>query len=72
MSSFIENSKHPQMTAAIESHFGTAKKRSMPGEASGKDFALGGDPKFKTTDMPFPEETGVNHRPHGNAGHTVK
>jgi len=71
MSEFIEKSKHAQMTGAVESHFGTAKKRSMPGEADGKEFARFGDNQYNNVAMPFPDESGVNHKT-GPAGHTVK
>ena len=42
-SEFIEGSKHAEMTAAVESHFGTASHRTMPGVASGKGYPMGGD-----------------------------
>jgi hypothetical protein len=72
MSEFIEKSKHGAMTAAVTSHFGTAKKRSMPGEADGKGFARFGDDQYNNVSMPFPEESGTNYRKPGDAGHTVK
>lgn len=71
MSEFIERSKHAEMTSAVEGHFGTAKKRTMPGEASGKGFNRGGDAQYNSVEMPFPSEGGFNHRPSGDAGHTV-
>jgi hypothetical protein len=49
MSDFIERSKHAGMTAAVESHFGTAKKRTMPGDADGKSFASYGDSQYNPT-----------------------
>ena len=72
MSEFIEKSKHGAMTSAVESHFATAKKRTMPGEADGKDFAKGGDTQYNGTAMPFPDESGTNARPKGHVGNTVK
>lgn len=69
MSDFIERSKHAEMTAAVESHFNTAKKRSMPGDADGKGFNRGGDAQYNSVEMPFHEEGGFGHRT--DPGHTV-
>jgi len=70
MSEYIEASKHGAMTAAVEAHFGTAKARTMPGEASGKDFARGGDSKFNSQPMPFEDGSGFNYNP--TPGHTTR
>ena len=69
-SPFIENSKHGAMTAAIEDHFGTAKARSMPGEADGKGLPRGGDTQYNGQAMPFEDGSGFNYNP--TPGHTVK
>lgn len=71
MSDFIEKSKHAEMTNAVQAHFNTPSKRTMPGIADGKSYAKGGDSKFNSVDMPFPSEGGVNYTPPGKAGHTV-
>lgn len=71
MSEFIERSKHAQMTAAVESHFGTASPRTMPGSASGKGFNAGGDAQYNSVEMPFETGGGVNYTPPSQAGHTV-
>jgi hypothetical protein len=70
MSSFIENSKHPAMTTAIEDHFGTAKARATPGEASGKGMPLYGDKQYNNETVPgVPDGSGFNYEPASAAGH---
>lgn len=71
MSDFIERSKHVEMTAAVEAHFGTASARTMPGAASGKGFNAGGDAQYNNVEMPFEASGGVNYSPPTRAGHTV-
>ena len=71
MSDFIERSKHAEMTSAVEAHFGTAKHRSMPGEADGKGFNRGGDAQYNGVEQPFEAGTGVGYTPKSQAGHTV-
>lgn len=71
MSEFIERSKHAEMTAAVESHFGTASARTMPGAASGKGFNAGGDAQYNNVPLPFEAGGGVNYVPDSQAGHTV-
>lgn len=67
MSSFIDNSKHAAMTAAVESHFGTSSKRTMPGVASGKGFPMGGTTAWNGTqsDQGSIERGVVNSAPSG-------
>ena len=71
-SPYIERSKHPAMTAAVESHFagGNANRKS------GTDPVLkqppGGSPDWNNTEMPFPSEGGVNYTPRNQAGHSLK
>lgn len=76
MSEFIERSKHGAMTAAVESHFGTAKKRSMPGDASGKGFEKYGDSQYNNTSIESGWDAsdggGVGYTPPGQAGHHTK
>lgn len=71
MSEFIERSKHAEMTSAVESHFGTAKDRTMPGDASGKGFNAGGDAQYNNVEQPFEAGGGLGYLPHSQAGHTV-
>lgn len=72
-SPFIEHSKHAQMTSAVESHFGTAKSRTMPGEASGNSFSSGGDQAWNAGKPdPLPDHGGFNYSPKADIGHTVK
>jgi hypothetical protein len=73
MSEFIENSKHGAMTAAVETHFGTAKPRTMPGDASGKSHPLYGDAQYNPEPVPgVPDGSGFNYVPDSAAGHTSK
>ena len=72
MSDFIEGSKHPEMRAAVEGHFGTAKKRSMPGVASGKGYQMGGTDAWNAgSPDPLPDHGGYNYSPKSDIGHTV-
>ena len=64
MSKFIDGSKHPQMTAAIEGHFFSSDNKNSVGEASGKGFAPGGTSDWNTASVP--EQGGiVNSAPTG-------
>lgn len=70
-SPFIEGSKHKAMTSAVEAHFATDKKRTMPGVAAGKGFADGGDSKWNNKsqeDVFLNNETGVNYKHNGAQG----
>jgi hypothetical protein len=71
MSEYINRSKHPAMTAAVEAHFGSSAKRATPGEASGKGMPMGGTGDWNGTPMPFPDEGGFNYTPPGKAGHSI-
>lgn len=72
-SPFIEGSKHGAMTAAIEDHFGTAKARATPGEASGKSFPLYGDTQYNPKPVPgIPDGSGFNYEPKSDTGHHTK
>jgi hypothetical protein len=73
-SPFIEKSKHAEMTAAVENHFGTSSARTMPGSASGKGFNRGGDQQYNSVPLQGWESSdggGVNYTPDSQAGHTV-
>jgi hypothetical protein len=76
MSEFIEKSKHAEMTAAVTSHFGTAKHRAGPQEASGKGFPLYGSAKWNTPEIGSQDfyngESGTNYTPRNKAGHHTK
>lgn len=68
MSSFIENSKHGDLTKAVEDHF---FKSANPQHLT--KMPAGGDPSapYKNVDCPFNVDTGVNYTPRGDAGHKV-
>lgn len=70
-SEFIERSKHTAMTAAIESHFGTAKPRAGVHEASGKGMPRGGDNEYNDGAIPdadfYNGEKGANYTPRSKA-----
>jgi len=64
MSKFIDASKHPQMTAAVEGHFFGSGNSEIPGKASGKGFERGMTSAWDTT--PMPQQAGlVNSAPTG-------
>lgn len=64
-SPFIEHSKHAQMTSAVESHFGTASSRTMPGVASGNQFTPGGTSDWNSQQGVSNESGQVNTAPTG-------
>ena len=60
MSEFIERSKHPELTKAVQDHI-------LGGPAKGSN-AVSALPR-KHKDEPFNIDTGVNYVPRGDAGH---
>ena len=64
MSKFIDASKHPAGTAAVESHFFASDNKEAVDEASGKQFQPGMTPAWDT--RPVGAESGqVNTAPSG-------
>jgi len=64
MSDYINKSKHPQGTAAVESHFFRSDNKEAVGEASGKQFERGMTSDWNTGPMPM-EGGQVNSAPTG-------
>ena len=71
MSKFIEASKHPELTAMVESHFmsatGPNTGQMNPGDVKGTNSQNALPPL--ADDYPFNTETGVNYVPRSRAGH---
>jgi len=64
MSKFIEDSKHPEMTAAITHVFFGGEAKAAPGVASGKQYDRGGTDAWNTS--PVSMEPGLpNSAPSG-------
>jgi hypothetical protein len=75
MSEFIEKSKHPEGTAAVENHFAGGNAGRKPGtdpQLKAKPF---GDDAWNNTELGSAftegEGQGVNHRDPNHTGHSI-